>query len=114
MIIFSPLSLLSLGLPAEMEAKPEVGMFTLHQTWHRDILILLGSWKKEQHNGQHQIPCGRGAAGPNYSEQAEYYIPWKPHGEFRKQTVITCLGLGPECKHKLLFKPNSSQKQPLE
>lgn len=63
MIIFSPL-----GLPAEMEAKSEVGTFMLHQKWHREIPILLGPWKQEQHNGQHQTPCGSGAAGPNYSE----------------------------------------------
>lgn len=91
MIIFSPL-----GLPAEMEAKSEVGTFMLHQKWHREILILLGPWKQEQHNGQHQTPCGSGAAGPNYSEQAGYHVPGKPQGEFGKQTVITCLGSGSE------------------
>lgn len=91
-----------------MKAKPEVGMFMLHQTWRREILILLGPWQQEQHNGQHPTPCRSGAAGPNYSEQAGYYVPWKPHGECGKQTVITCLGPGPECKHKLLLKPSSS------
>lgn len=38
-----------------MEAKPEVGTFMLHQTRHREILILLDPWKQEQHNGQHPV-----------------------------------------------------------
>lgn len=56
MIILPPLSLFSLGLPAETEAKPEVGMSVLHQTWHRETLILPGPWEQEQHNGQHRTP----------------------------------------------------------
>lgn len=116
MIIFSPLSLFSLGLPAEMEAKPEVGMSMLHQTWHRETLILPGPWEQEQHNGQHHEELPEEAEQRDQTTRSRLNTTsLRNHrGNLGKQIVITWLGPGPECQHKLLLKPSSSQKRPLE